>query len=194
MKLYIDRIDETPADLSFEADAEWWEKRCRGTGEHLFQLAEPLHFDLQAHKMGADVFLKGALRGALEAECSRCLARYRHALRDDFELLLKDAGDRVPSDPEGAESLARDGLCLGEEIEEGWYRGSVVTLDAFFGEVVACAMPIQPLCREDCAGLCPVCGVNRNENRCDCRVEEIKAKSPFAVLEKLREGRTEGES
>jgi len=186
MKLYIDRIDETPSHLSFEADAEWWEKRCRGAREHPFRLAEPLRFDLQAHKMGSDVLLKGSVRGALEAECSRCLARYRHALRDEFELLLEDARDRIPGDPEGVESLARDGLCLGEEIEEGWYRGSVITLDAFFGEVVACAMPIQPLCREDCAGLCPTCGVDRNENRCDCRVEEVKPKSPFAVLEKLR--------
>jgi uncharacterized protein len=74
------------------------------------------------------------------------------------------------------------------------YRGSVLTLDSFFSEVVACAMPIQPMCREDCVGLCPICGVDRNENRCDCRVEEVKLKSPFAVLEKLREGRTGGES
>jgi uncharacterized protein len=199
MKLYLDRISETPTALSFEASSEWWEKRvedCREKGSHdqVLSLVEPLRFELRVHKMGADLFLAGSMRGALEAECSRCLARYRHALRDDFELLLEDAGERVPSDPEGAERLVQDGLCLGDELEKGWYRGSVIVLDSFFGEVVACEMPIQPLCREDCAGLCPICGVDRNENRCDCRIEEVKPKSPFAVLEKLRAGRSGGES
>jgi uncharacterized protein len=194
MKLYIDRISETPSDLSFEAAPEWWEKRARDARDYPYALLEPLHFELRAHRMGADLFLKGSLRGALDVECGRCLARYRQALHDDFELLLEEAGDRVPSDPEGAECLTRDGVCLGDEIEQGWYRGSVLTLDGFFAELVACAMPIQPECREGCAGLCPVCGVDRNENRCDCRVEESKPKSPFAVLEKLRDGRTGGES
>jgi len=194
MKLYIDRIGETPTTLSFEASSEWWEKRAEGSDEHPYALVEPLRFELRVHKTGRNVFLEGSLRGALEAECSRCMARYRHALRDGYKLLLEDAGERVPSDPEGAECLARDGLCLGVEVEQGWYRGSVLTLDTFFSEVVACAMPIQPLCGESCAGLCPICGIDRNENRCDCRVEEVKPKSPFAVLEKLREGRTGGES
>jgi len=200
MKLYIDRISETPTELSFEGSVEWWEERERrekqapGGDEPSFTLVEPLRFELRAQTMGTDVFLEGLLEGTLEAECSRCLARYRHALRDDFKLLLEEAGERIPSDPEGAECLARDGICLGDEIEEGLYRGSVLTLDSFFSEVVACAMPIQTLCGEDCAGLCPICGVDRNENRCDCRVEEVKLKSPFAVLEKLREGRTGGES
>jgi len=194
MKLYIDRISETPSSLSFEAPSAWWEARVEDAHERPYTLAEPLRFELRAHTMGTKILIEGSLRGALDAQCSRCLARYRHALRDDFELLLESAGERVPSDPEGAENLARNGLCLGDEIGEGWYRGSVITLDAFFGEVVACAMPIQLACGEGCAGLCPICGVDRNENRCDCRVEEMKPKSPFAVLEKLRDGRSGGES
>ena len=59
-------------------------------------------------------------------------------------------------------------------------------------ELVALALPVQPLCREDCAGLCPRCGADRNRESCRCR--EIESESPFAVLSKLRKGRGEGES
>jgi uncharacterized protein len=80
--------------------------------------------------------------------------------------------------------LERDGLCLADDLEMGWFRGKTVELDAFFGEVVALAMPLQPLCREDCVGLCPRCGIDRNQERCSCN--EVDADSPFAALAALK--------
>jgi uncharacterized protein len=52
-------------------------------------------------------------------------------------------------------------------------------------EQVILDAPMQPLCREECQGLCPVCGQDRNERRCDCREQEQT--SPFAVLATLRD-------
>jgi uncharacterized protein len=88
--------------------------------------------------------------------------------------------------------LARDGLCLGEDVETGWYRGLEIKLGPFFHEVVMTALPVKPLCREDCAGLCPRCGGDRNQVACDC--PEFEKPSPFAVLETLRDGLLRGEN
>lgn len=131
------------------------------------------------------------MSGAIDVECSRCLERYRHALRDDYRLVLEPARDRLPPDPESAEALRRYGLCLGEDLETGWYRGKELVLDAFLAEVVALSLPVQPVCREDCAGLCPHCGIDRSLESCSCT--DSKPDSPFAVLAALR-GESEGSS
>jgi uncharacterized protein len=104
--------------------------------------------------------------------------------------VLEPAGSRVPADPEAAVALARDGLCLGDEFETGWYRGGEVRLDSVCLEVISLALPVKPLCREDCAGLCARCGSDLNPGACGC--PEERPKSPFDVLVALRDGEPKG--
>jgi len=188
LKLLVDRLTSAPAPYRFEEDARWWKSRG-GSSDELApgspSLRDPLVFELTAHRMGDDVLIRGVFRGQADLDCGRCLARYREALHDEFQLLLEPVGDRVPADPEASEALEADGLCLGDDLEAGWYRGPELELDAFFSEVVALALPLQPLCRENCQGLCPRCGADRNQNPCDCEVGERP--SPFSVLAKLRD-------
>ncbi len=150
------------------------------------ELLEPLRFVCQGYRMGEDVYIEGEVRGNVELECGRCLARYRQSLHESFQLVLEPAGDRVPLDPEGVEALARDGVCLGGEFEAGWYRGSEIHLGALALELVSLALPVKPLCRDGCPGLCPVCGIDLGTEHCDCR--EARPDSPFAVLATLRDG------
>jgi uncharacterized protein len=46
------------------------------------------------------------------------------------------------------------------------------------------ALPMKPLCREDCKGLCPICGVNRNRETCSCRSEWVDPR--MEALRKLK--------
>ena len=87
--------------------------------------------------------------------------------------------------------VKNDGVCLGDEIEAGWFRGNEIRLGAFFREVISLALPVKPLCDEDCAGLCPHCGIELGVETCDCR--EAKPGSPFAVLAALRDRPTGGD-
>jgi len=184
MKIRVERLVAEPTEFRFEADPGWWgDVIPRPDGD---ACDEPQVVVLRgaAHRMGEDVYLEGVAEGALSLECSRCLARYRHVLREPFRLILEPAGERLPADPEAAEALARDGACLGDEIEAGWFRGDQIDLGAFFREVVSLALPVKPLCNEDCAGLCPTCGAELGENMCGCG--EVRADSPFAVLAALK--------
>ena len=186
MKIHVDRLTATPTAFDFEAGEGWWSGVLAEREGLPATLVEPFRVHLEAHCMGEDLYVEGVVEGALELECSRCLARYRHQLREEFRLVLEPGGDRL-LEPESAEALARDGVCLGEELEAGWYRGPELELSAFFGEVVALALPVVALCREDCAGLCPQCGVDRNVGSCEC--QETRADSPFAALAALRRDR-----
>ena len=191
MKLLVDRLLDSPALHRFEGSEEWWAELRPAIPEVEAGPLEPVCVELRAHRMGDDVYLEGELSGALELGCGRCLARYRYPLQEPFRLVLEPAGARVPADPEAAEALFRRGLCLGDELETGWFRGSEIDLGAFFRELIALALPVQPLCREECRGLCPQCGVDRNVESCSCA--QAQSTSPFAVLRALQGDRKEGD-
>lgn len=199
MKFSVDRLTETPTPLSLQGGAEWWAERG-GDPAIGAALTAPVELELTLHRMGEDVFLEGEARGEFALSCSRCLTRYRQPVRESVRLVLEPAGSRVPADPEGAAALARDGLVLSDELETGWFRGGEVHLDRFAAELIALAFPVQPLCQENCLGLCGQCGVDRNTISCECG--EVRVRSPFAALEALkarmgeqgeRDDRTEGD-
>ena len=133
----------------------------------------------------ASVYLEGSTEAVLTLACSRCLERYRHAFSEVFRLVLEPAGDRVPADPEGARQLSENGLYVSDELEYGWFAGPELVLDDYFAELVALHVPVQPVCREDCLGLCSVCGVDRNRKPCSC--VETPVHQPFAGLAALRD-------
>jgi uncharacterized protein len=183
LKLLVDRLTTTPEEFDFEGDARWWAAVVHDEAEGEPALEGVLRFHLKAQKMGEDIYVEGEASGTFVCACSRCLARYRHALREPFRIVLEPAAGRVPSDPEGAEALARSGVFLGDELDAGWYNGPEIDLTRYLQEVVALGLPVQPLCREECRGLCPQCGVDRNTETCDCR--EASSSSPFAALRSL---------
>jgi len=192
MNLYVDRLKDSPTETVFEEDAAWRREAEELVPELRDLRAELFRVALRAHRMGQGVYIEGTLTGALEPECARCLVRYREPLREPFRLVLEPAGTRVPADPNAARELARYGMCLVDELEMGWFQGHEIDLGSFLREVVTLALPLQPLCREDCRGLCPGCGADRNAGPCGC--DEQRAKTPFAALEALKVRDTRGES
>jgi uncharacterized protein len=185
VKILVDRLGATPVETRFDVSPQWLARHYGERGMPLEGLAEDAHVQVRAHKLGADVYLEGEVNGWLDLACSRCLTRYRAPIRERFRLVLEPAGERVPADPEGAAALAHEGLYLADELESGWFRGPEIHLDRFVGEILALAVPVQPLCREDCRGLCPRCGADRNATSCGCA--EARPASPFAVLAGLRD-------
>jgi uncharacterized protein len=190
MKIPVDRLKESPESFSFEGDAAWWRSAFASESGLPGELAEPVQLVCRAQWIGDDIRLEGGAGGVVELECGRCLARYRQRFSEGFRFVLEPARNRVPADPEGAEALSRDGLCLGDELETGWFRGSEIQLGSIFVELVSLALPVKPLCREDCPGLCARCGANLAVAGCGC--EEIKSDSPFAVLADIRDDLARG--
>jgi uncharacterized protein len=55
-----------------------------------------------------------------------------------------------------------------EDLDVYYYEGDEIDLDPYVYEEVMLNMPMRPLCREECKGICPTCGKNRNTEPCDC--------------------------
>ena len=105
----------------------------------------------------------GTVEGAWEGPCRRCLTAVRGTLRTDVQELF--------------ESSPRDG----ESYRLGHDR---VDLEPLARESLVLDLPLAPLCRADCRGLCPTCGADLNEGGCDCPPAESDAR--WAALDVLR--------
>ena len=184
MNIYLNEICETSRSYRFCTDPDWW--RARGADSDLTKaVLEPAEIKVEVSWLGSSLYLEGRFEGILSLTCGRCLERYCPEFRDRFRLVLEAAGERVPADLEGARQLTENGLYLSEELEFGWFGGQELALDDFFAELLTLVVPVQPICKDDCLGLCPSCGSNRNEISCDCQQES--SNRPFEILAGLRE-------
>ena len=177
MRVRVDSVEPTPEDHHLEGDPRWNAAARERIPELAGAGAAPVAVDLRIYRVGSRVslgasgsglLLEGELRCTLELECARCLARYGAPLCEDFRLLLEPIGRRAPPDREAARALIDAGLWLSDELDMGWFRGTEIDLSAFLLELVALAIPAQPLCRKSCRGLCPHCGADRNREACAC--------------------------
>lgn len=106
-----------------------------------------------------DLRLKGDLAARVELECARCVEPVCRDITRHFELLYR---------PLGADA-GRDELSVtAAEAEIGYYQGEGLLLEDVLREQVLLALPLKVICREDCKGLCPLCGKNLNSEQCAC--------------------------
>jgi len=110
---------------------------------------------------GGEIRVQGRYSGTFEADSDRCLATASYPLESAFDLFY-----RPPPDADADEVEIDEG-----EAEIGFYEGLGLELADVIKEQVLLALPMQKICREDCKGICPVCGANRNEVACDCHIE-----------------------
>jgi uncharacterized protein len=73
----------------------------------------------------------------------------------------------------------------GEDLGVSYYEEDVINLAELVREQCYLALPMKPLCREDCRGLCPVCGVNRNRETCACVTNWVDPR--FDALRRLKD-------
>jgi uncharacterized protein len=107
--------------------------------------------------------LSARLTWSGQLECSRCLAPYPFANEEDFSLVL------YPRRPIAETEIAMDR----EDFDAYFYDDPVVPVAPIAEERIQMAVPMKPLCREDCRGLCPRCGSDLNVSECQCVVDEV---------------------
>ncbi len=100
--------------------------------------------DLQAARVGDRITLRGSFVTELQGPCERC---------------LEPAA--VPLEVEGTE-VARHGESEGDEEDERYVKHHYLQADHWVRDLIGAALPLKILCREECRGLCPVCGADLN--------------------------------
>jgi uncharacterized protein len=126
------------------------------------------------------VQFRGHLDARLRLHCGRCLEAFEHVLAEDLDLFF------MPRGAERDEAEEEQDVALSDrDMVVAFYDKDRIDLGEIVREQILLEVPLRRLCREDCKGLCPSCGVNRNTEACDCHPEETSTDERLAPLRKL---------
>jgi uncharacterized protein len=118
--------------------------------------------ELSYERSGGVYFFHGLLEGTFQTLCHICLTEVPCRIKGDFDVVVRKSGGRQSGGKNGGESEEpEDLITLGVNEYE-------VSFDKYISENLVVNIPIKIVCKEDCKGLCPQCGVNRNDETCDC--------------------------
>jgi uncharacterized protein len=136
--------------------------------------------DLLTENRGArehilDIRLRAGYEGNFEMPCARCLEPVAHRLEERFDLLFR---------PAGVDAEASEHAISTSDTEIGYYEGGGLALEDVLREQVLLSLPARALCQQECKGLCPRCGKNRNTEICACDASQVDAR--WTALADLR--------
>ncbi len=123
---------------------------------------------------GNQVFVNGHIETRAQVECDRCLKVIELPVNVDFK--LEYISDSDYESTEEAE-LSEDDLLVSV------FDGEALDVDEIVKEQILLAVPTRMLCQDDCKGICPECGTDRNTGECNCVTNEIDPR--WAALKNL---------
>lgn len=173
----LNDLPEEGRSFSF-ADDLFFAERFEAYGPAA-RIVSPLSAELMVIPEDEGVLIRGELCGELALSCDRCAEEATVAVNAHFDEF--EAFPPEPSRPEArggrkgkAASAPKHGEDEAAEVGLTTRRGKALLLDAgaLLWEHLLLALPVKPLCREACKGVCPECGANLNEAGCACAPEK----------------------
>jgi uncharacterized protein len=139
-----------------------------------FRVVGPVRLTARLEKDNEKVRLVGRLKATLETNCGRCLEPLPIDVDSKLDMMFLPEGTapavartaQAGDDDDGAEVREAD-------VGVAFYKNDTIDLGEMMRDEFYLALPMKPLCRADCKGLCPVCGVNRNRETCACKAEWV---------------------
>jgi uncharacterized protein len=154
MILDLRGIEDFPASVSLTAGPESFSPFAEG----VTQITQ-IRVDLTIQQTGEEFFCQARVVGQVSIECARCLAEFPLELVGRTNFIVTDNQTRVEG--KMAEDSEEYILMNGDQVAD---------LDILVQQELLLAMPMKPVCDENCKGLCPRCGVNWNNETCGCKV------------------------
>jgi len=127
-----------------------------------YKVVEPVQLHLDIAKTGERFRLTGRVRTVLELPCSRCLDPFLWPVDGSFDLVYHPQSANVG---DGEQEVGD------EDMSTAFYEDQRIDLAQLMREQFYLALPMKPLCGEECRGLCAVCGTNLNRETCGCSRE-----------------------
>jgi DUF177 domain-containing protein len=161
-------------------------ERRKGDFAHVYQpkdlnpvdervsLIAPATVNGRVRLSGHQVFVNGHVETRAQVECDRCLKPVELPVNADFTLEYISGSDYESSQ---AVELTE------EQLSVSVFDGDGIDVDEIVKEQILLAVPTRMLCREDCKGICPECGVDKNKGECNCVTNEIDPR--WAALKDL---------
>jgi uncharacterized protein len=116
---------------------------------------EPAQVHLDMHASGDMLEIAGTIDAKYHGECNRCLGDVDRQMTVEVDEQL-DAGPDAQRDPFGASNVL---------------TGDRLDVKDLATQLICSAIPLNVLCGQECRGICPVCGENKNTGACTCVTE-----------------------
>jgi len=171
----LERITWEGLDVPVLLEAEWFARWQQEEPGLEFSLQTPFRGTIHLERHDGNILLRGQIHGELVYTCSRCLDTFAQPVVATFEMLV-----RVGAPPKLEAELA----LTADDLDEEYCAGDQLDLDTLLREQILLAVPLKPLCREACVGLCRRCGANLNREACTCQRPE--AAPTLAALAKWK--------
>ncbi len=155
----LSKLESSRAEYEFELASD----EIDFEGEEI-ELKSDVKVSAKLEKHIAQTEIEGEISTMLEIDCSRCLTQVENDLKIPFSAAFVT--------PENY-SQNKEKELDAEELDVSVIENEEIDLAELVREQILLAIPAQFLCREDCKGLCPVCGGNKNLIDCNCKFEEI---------------------
>ena len=127
-----------------------------------FRVVAPITLGLDIFKDKAQFRLTGRIQTTLELPCSRCLEPFTMPVDQTFDLRYQPHAENTG---DGEREIEED------DLTTAFYENDEIDLGQLMREQFYLSLPMKPLCRDECKGLCPTCGTNWNTGACDCKEE-----------------------
>lgn len=175
MRIWLDQVREEPFS--------WAETEKVATAEldrpELVELG-PVAWRGQVIYVDPGFLFRAHLSYDQTLHCNRCLQPIHDPVRSDVELMIEIAPAGGHGGHGGGEHELKD-----EDLGTMYVEGEILETRPILIEQLQLNIPMKPLCRPDCQGLCPVCGIDRNTGTCTC--EEKSGDPRWAALAAFRD-------
>ena len=132
---------------------------------------EPVRGQVRFMRMDKGIWVLGTLDTGAPGVCSRCLVSFRQSITVNLDELYYPRSD-PQTDAPLPDSLLEEGFLIEEH--------SILDLEESVHQGIISSLPMKPLCRADCRGICPQCGASDNEEPCECRA--VRSAPPVGSL------------
>jgi len=174
LKVRVTDIPVTGWDLSYDLTPEETEARLVNIEKDLIRFFTPVQVRLKLERTGNRILVRGSISTGYLLTCSLCLEEFNIRMSEEvFSVFTPFPEEYI------------DGEIAAEDLNEEYYEGEEIDLWPLIREYLFLGMPIKPACRDNCKGLCPICGQNLNKKRCDCSSQV--GHPGFSKLKQLRD-------
>ncbi|NMB24708.1 MAG: DUF177 domain-containing protein [Firmicutes bacterium] len=159
--------DQKGGEFSFRLEEDWSDLKMDGQP---LGFVSPVVLKGKIGWTGECFLLRGTIETEMKIACARCLEPKQLRIQAEIMEEFRRAHHRDGQDEYGDDTGAKDDWA-DEDIQE--FRGLVIDLDEVVLDNLLVSVPIKPLCKEDCRGLCPQCGQDLNKGECSCEIDDI---------------------
>jgi uncharacterized protein len=172
LKISVNSLKADPEDLALAVSGASINLEAEA------QIMDKVNVAVQVQRMGEKVMIRGKVVARSILKCARCLNEFEMDLTNSiFLYALPKQQEKQP----GTEAITAEA----DDASIIYYAGEEIDLLPEVRSALLLALPMKPLCQENCKGLCTQCGRRLADGPCSC--QEEKRQNPFSVLKDYRQ-------